>query len=551
MSSGNSQSWYKNLTIIAQRLKAQYGIDCYTAGYALFCRPCPRHSGEPHDALMFDPLTAEKEKFLHFVPWTCASDPYTYFDLLVFTDSEIQEIKNMKLTEKDIEDARAELLARHYITKGLQNIKDLIHIYEDLFGKAPLNFTSLVQQRINVIKNEAPTQPLPSKAEPTEQEVEEAPAPSPDWIGHILIELMDGIKAGDPNALKFKEMLKSTTKEIEDSLNPTTICEYVGSVFICEPCPRHKDSKDVMIIYPDRDSQKTIYFCLNSPGEKFDDPYLIPDVRLGDAQVLETFGGLIWKQWRDYVRGEAEVLVRFYRLMHDNKTDAIDTMRLFSNVYQRIFGKKAPITTLSIALDKLSPPISSGKHSANIESLPKIEPDPTTVVNTWNFSIDNLYAKIVGLYKNKFSACYKVGYMLFCEPCPIHPDKKGDMLVLDPLARIGIVWEPLWTCTYDPYTYYERPTHDFAPLPGNIVDAFDELQETYSDSDIEKSRVELLARYFSLVFSPNPKDFETAEGRAKIKMILKPLYWSLFRDSPEGSALDKVVERLTNSLRRG
>jgi len=490
---------------------------------------------------MFDPVTVVREKFLHFTPWTCASEPDTYFDLLGFVEKEVEEIKNAvnKLTEKDIEDARIELLARHYVVKGLQDIKELEKIYENLFGKPPLIFAKTVQQRIAEIQKEVPTQPLAPKAEEhTEQEVEEAPEPNADWLAHVLIDLMDGLKQGDPKALQFKQELKNAITEIEDELNPTTVCEFIGSVFICEPCPRHRSKDDAMIIYPSKTKKKSLFFCLKDPETKYDDPYAIPNTSLADTQVLETYARLLWAPWRDYIRGEAEVIVRYYHSVYGDTGANKDTLQKLASIYQRIFGIKVPMTVLGVAIDRLTPSaLTSG--SAPSGSLPKIEPDPKTVVDTWDISVDNLYAKVVGLYKEKFTACYKVGYMLFCEPCPIHPDKEGDMLILDPLARVGIVYQPLWTCVFDPWTYYDRPNHSFPPMPENLLDAFDELQESYSKEDIARGRAELVARHFALAFPQ-----ELLSDRERAKRTLKQVYRALFKETPSQDTVELMAKRV-------
>ncbi len=564
----NFDSQYLNLSGIIEHtknvLKLQHSLQCYKEGYALFCRPCPKHPHIDHDAIMFDYVTPIKENFHHFVAFTCAYDPSTYFDLLAFDENEINALKQAvpKLSVQELEDARYDLLARHYVIKKMKSVVELEKIHEQLFGKAPKDFTKEVRKWIEVIEEEAP---LHSDRKPLEvpdatppsvpvQEmygiIVEEPKPNVEWLKKIWWEFVGAIKQGDPKALQFKEMLKSAVRDIEDSLNPSTVCEYVDAVFLCEPCPKHHDKSDTMIIYPSyskTDSgeiKKSIYFCLKDPDAKFNDPYTIPEVSYADSQVLETYGKLIWKQWRDYHKGEAEVIARYYKLYYSDKT-GLNTARTLATIYEKIFGKKASAVTLSYALDKILPPAQPRKSSVTGIDLSKIEPDPSTKVDKWEFTVDELYSKVVGFYN--FKECYKIGYMLFCRPCPLHPNKNGDMLVLDPLARVGALSGVWWTCTYDPY-FYNEELPDYPRMPKTLRESFDELLETYTKRDIEESRAELMTRYFALVFSPDPRDFGDEVGRRKLKMIITPIYHHLFHEEPTEEVLDQIVGRLARAV---
>ncbi len=184
---------------------------------------------------------------------------------------------------------------------------------------------------------------------------------APEWLRQFWAEFISKYKAGDPQALQFAKSLGEAIADIQSVLTPTTVCKFVGAFFFCSPCPRHRDKSDAMIIYPDKDTKKTLYFCLKAPQERFEEPSQIPGLRLGDEETLEVFGRLVWRQSHDYARGEAEVLVRYYRLVYGGKP--AERQRLES-IYLRLFGKKAPLTVLSIAIAKLEPSVPEGGVSS-------------------------------------------------------------------------------------------------------------------------------------------------------------------------------------------
>nr|AHA92079.1 hypothetical protein [Los Azufres archaeal virus 2] len=60
-------------------------------------------------------------------------------------------------------------------------------------------------------------------------------------------------------------------------------------------------------------------------------------------------------------------------------------------------------------------------------------------------SIDDIYLELRAQLDGKVNECHVKGHILFCKPCPDHPDVEGDMLFYDPFrAR--------WACLKDPYT---------------------------------------------------------------------------------------------------
>ncbi len=362
--------------------------------------------------------------------------------------------------------------------------------------------------------------------------------PETDWLEEFWKEFIAKFKTGDQKAKEFAKALGKAIEDIQSSLVSTTVCEYMGSTFFCSPCPRHKKSDDIMFIYPSENEKKPIFFCLEEPDAKFEDPYLIPNVRFADAQTLEIYGRLLHKLLVKRDRAEAEIITRYYRAKYGNRAVTVfNQKQLLEGIYFRLFGRKAPTEVILRAMRKLARlPVASGRPI--ITSGLKIEPDPNTAIKKWDVSVEDVYAKIVGFYREKFTSCYKIGYMLFCEPCPLH-GIKGDMIILDPLAKIGSVREPLWTCALDPWSYYDRPNRDFPPLPENILDTFDELQESYSKKEIIESRVELAVRYFALNFTE-----DVISDKKRAKKMLRLIYRALFDENPTAGVIELMLKKV-------
>ncbi|AGG36559.1 hypothetical protein SMF1_0012 [Sulfolobales Mexican fusellovirus 1] len=360
--------------------------------------------------------------------------------------------------------------------------------------------------------------------------------PAPNWLEEFWKEFLTKLKQGDPKAKDFAKALGDAISDIKTSLVPTTFCQFAGSVFLCEPCPVHKSRVDAMVIYPDLENKKTLYFCLRDYTQKFEDPYAIPGMRLGDAQVLETYAKYLYKQTLDFERGEAEVIARVYILLKGRpKNVNKEVLVTLAEIYKRVFNKKAPVGVISLATDILVPrKVQFG--DVVIEDAEPITPDTKTAMSAWEFTLSDVYAKIAGLYN--FKNCYKVGHLLFCEPCPLHPDIPGDYAVFNPVAKIGEVKEPLWTCVHDAFTFHDRFSHSFSPLPEAIVDALDEIRESISREEKEKGYATLVALYFNMHM---PREYRT---EAIAKKELTRLYKSLTGYFPKQELVEKMYEMI-------
>ncbi len=93
---------------------------------------------------------------------------------------------------------------------------------------------------------------------------------------------------------------------------------------------------------------------------------------------------------------------------------------------------------------------------------------------------------IVAMRVNYNSECEKVGYGLFCYPCPIHPQEKHDRLVFNKFAPQK---DFFWTCCKNPLEYRDS-------FPGLTTEEIEELwQINVPRSEIQKTRVEIIARH--------------------------------------------------------
>ncbi len=86
--------------------------ECKKIGYMIFCRPCPYHPNDQHDALYVDPLNSTVR---------CAKEysverenTYLSLDQIVMLRESAEKAKS-----RDIESARAEVVERHYLSNNI------------------------------------------------------------------------------------------------------------------------------------------------------------------------------------------------------------------------------------------------------------------------------------------------------------------------------------------------------------------------------------------------------------------------------------------------
>jgi len=82
--------------------------------------------------------------------------------------------------------------------------------------------------------------------------------------------------------------------------------------------------------------------------------------------------------------------------------------------------------------------------------------------------------------------CEKVGYALFCYPCPKHPGNKYDRLIFN---KFGPTRDFYWACALSPLEY----TDSFVSLTDEEIEEMNEIK--VAKPEIAKTRIEIIARH--------------------------------------------------------
>ncbi len=93
---------------------------------------------------------------------------------------------------------------------------------------------------------------------------------------------------------------------------------------------------------------------------------------------------------------------------------------------------------------------------------------------------------ITSMSANFNAECQKIGYGLFCSPCPMHKEDKYDMIIFDKYApKRGFYW----TCAKEPKQYTDS-------FPGLTSEETEEMAKiSVTKGEIQRTRSEIIARY--------------------------------------------------------
>jgi len=158
---------------------------------------------------------------------------------------------------------------------------------------------------------------------------------------------------------------------------------------------------------------------------------------------------------------------------------------------------------------------------------------------------------LASMKANFNTECQKLGYALFCGPCPLHPQEKNDRLIFNIYApRKGF----FWTCAKEPTVYTDS-------FPGLTDEEIQEIQDIkVTKNEIQKTRVEIISRhmvtqktfisiknqdkYAFFVYSPEKGKYELT-GKDVMKVEIQRIHSELFGDELLSNI---VTENIMNSI---
>ncbi len=170
-----------------------------------------------------------------------------------------------------------------------------------------------------------------------------------------------------------------------------------------------------------------------------------------------------------------------------------------------------------------------------------------------SFSLSDFYQQLSPLFFKQYGTeCRQIGYALFCEPCPEHPQEKNDAMILDILSPVKGM---LFSCTKE--TAY---SDKYAVFNETEISVIQELKKVVRPKEIDTTRSEIVERSYVLnniiismretsqegfrVFRYSDEGIYKEIGPGAVKAELQALYEKLWGVKPSLNIVTQMKNKV-------